>query len=98
MDNGIRARFREGDLENPSLIEPGKIYKYTMKVGSTSIYFRKNHRIRLEISSSNFPRFDVNSNLAGEKNDEGYIIANQQIFHDKIHPSYLILPIYPDKK
>ncbi|NHI93456.1 MAG: CocE/NonD family hydrolase [Candidatus Lokiarchaeota archaeon] len=97
LDNGIRARYRNYDLENPSFIEPNKIYEYTINLGSTSIYFKKNHRIRLEISSSNFPKYDINSNLAGEKNKKGYKIARQEIFHDFEHPSYLILPIYPSK-
>ncbi len=93
VDNGVRARFREG-LKNPSLLEPDKIYKYEIPIGAVGIYFRKDHKIRIEISSSNFPRFDVNSNLAGEKNETGYIIANQKIFHDSKHPSHLILPVF----
>ncbi|MHA1269563.1 MAG: CocE/NonD family hydrolase [Candidatus Helarchaeota archaeon] len=92
IDNGIRVRFRDG-LENPKLITPNKIYKFELYIGATGIYFPKGHRIRIEISSSNFPRFDINSNLAGEKSKKEYKIAHQKIYHDKQHPSYLILPI-----
>ena len=98
VDSGIRTRFRDGNRDNPSLIELDKIYKYNIFVGPTSIYFKKGHKIRLEISSSNFPKFDVNSNLAGEENGDGYISATQKIFHDSKHPSCLILPIYPNNK
>ncbi|NVM52938.1 MAG: CocE/NonD family hydrolase [Candidatus Helarchaeota archaeon] len=94
LDDGIRARFREGDLENPSLLEPSKIYRYEINLGTAAIYFPKGHRIRLEISSSNFPRFDINSNLAGEEHKDGCITANQKIFHDSQHQSHVILPVY----
>ncbi|MFX0138866.1 MAG: CocE/NonD family hydrolase, partial [Candidatus Hodarchaeota archaeon] len=93
VDNGIRVRFRKG-LKNPSLLEPNKVYKYEIPIGAVGIYFAKDHKIRIEISSSNFPRFDVNSNLAGEPNEKGYIIANQKLFHDSEYPSHLILPVF----
>jgi predicted acyl esterase len=93
LDAGIRARYRDGE-NHRSLIKPGEIYKYRIKLGNTSNYFRENHRIRIEITSSNFPRFDINSNLGGEKNDKGYIIANQKIYHNNRYSSHLILPIY----
>lgn len=96
MDSGVRARFRDG-LENPSLIEPDKIYKYEIKIGRTAWYFKKGHKIRIEISSSNFPRFNVHSNLVGEKTELGYQIATQKIFHDAEHQSHLILPVFKGK-
>ena len=98
LDDAIRARFREGNLENPSLLEPHKIYRYEINLGTAAIYFPKGHRIRLEISSSNFPRFDINSNLAGETNEDGYLIAQQTIYHDSKHLSCMILPIFSPKK
>jgi predicted acyl esterase len=91
LDAGIRARYRDGE-DQPSLINPGEIYKYRIKLGNTSNYFRKKHRIRIEITSSNFPRFDINSNLGGEKDFKGYIMAEQKIYHNKIYPSHLIIP------
>jgi len=93
LDAGIRARYKDGD-NNPSLIEPGKVYKYEIDLGNTSIYFKKNHRIRIEISSSNFPRFDINSNLGGEGKPGDYLIAEQQIYHSREYSSHLIIPIF----
>ena len=84
-------------MNNPELIEPGKIYKYEIHIGSTAIYFPKKHSIRIEISSSNFPRYNVNSNLAGEKGGKKFKIANQIIYHDKDHPTQLTLPVYSPK-
>ncbi|MBD3227058.1 MAG: CocE/NonD family hydrolase, partial [Candidatus Lokiarchaeota archaeon] len=94
IDSGVRARYRES-LENPKLLEPDKIYKYEVYIGSTGIYFPKGHKIRIEISSSNFPRFNINSNLAGKKSEKGYTIAHQKIYHDSEHKSHLILPTFP---
>jgi putative CocE/NonD family hydrolase len=93
LDAGIRARFRNGD-DNPSLIESGKVYQYEIELGNTSNYFRKGHRIRIEITSSNFPRFDINSNLGGDGKPEDYLIAKQKIFHLKEFPSHLIIPVF----
>jgi len=95
LDAGIRARFRNGE-DNPSLIEPNKIYQYQIDLGNTSNYFRKGHRIRIEISSSNFPRFDINSNLGGENKSQAYILAEQTIFHNIKYPSHLLIPIFND--
>ncbi|MFX1361507.1 MAG: CocE/NonD family hydrolase [Promethearchaeota archaeon] len=92
LDAGIRARYRNGE-EASSLIEPNKVYGYEINLGNTSNYFRKKHRIRIEITSSNFPRFDINSNLGGEKSNGGYMIAEQKVFHNQIYPSHLIIPI-----
>ncbi len=92
LDAGIRARFRIGD-ENPSLIEPGKVYKYEIELGNTSNFFRKNHKLRIEITSSNFPRFDINSNLGGEGQPGDYFIAEQKIYHTKEFPSHLVIPV-----
>ncbi|MHA1266847.1 MAG: CocE/NonD family hydrolase [Candidatus Helarchaeota archaeon] len=94
VDDGVRARFREGDLEHPTLIKPGKIYQYTFSLGNTAIYFPTGHQIRLEISSSNFPKFDINSNLGGTSTKKGYVIAHQTIYHDQQYPSHLILPVF----
>ncbi len=91
IDSGIRTRYREG-LDNPKLLEPNKIYKYEVPIGPTAIFIPKSHKIRVQITSSNFPRYGINSNLAGEK--EGYTVAHQKIFHDSEHLSCLILPVY----
>ena len=98
VDSGIRTRYRGGDLDKPELVDPDKIYKYEFAIGSIAVYFPKNHKIRLEITSSNFPRFDVNSNLAGKNNKKKYQIANQTIYHDKNHLSHIILPVFDGKE
>ena len=96
VDDGVRTRYRDG-LENPSFIEPGKIYKYEFPIGNSAICFKKGHKIRIQVASSNFPKYDVNSNLAGEQSPKGYQHALQKIHHDADHPSCLILPIFHSK-
>ncbi|MFX0042078.1 MAG: CocE/NonD family hydrolase, partial [Candidatus Hodarchaeota archaeon] len=93
LDAGIRARYRNGE-ENPQLIESGEIYKYEIDLGNTSNYFRKDHQIRIEITSSNFPRFDINSNLGGTGKPGEYIIAEQKVYHNREFPSHLLIPIF----
>lgn len=93
-DLGIRTRFREGVLSSPSLIEPGKIYLYEFELWPTSVYFKPGHRIRVDICSSDFPKYNVHSNLANGNSGE-YTVAEQSIYHDKNHPSYLVLPVIP---
>ncbi len=96
LDDGIRTRFRDG-LESLNLIEPDRIYKYIINLGNTCIYFRKDHKIRVDITSSNFPKYDINSNLGGKQNEKGYTLALQKIFHNSDNPSHIILPIIPEK-
>ncbi|MFX0105297.1 MAG: CocE/NonD family hydrolase [Candidatus Hodarchaeota archaeon] len=92
LDAGIRARFRNGE-DISSHIESGKVYKYEIDLGNISNYFRKSHQIRIEISSSNFPRFDINSNLGGEGQPGDYIVVEQKIYHTQEFPSHLIIPV-----
>lgn len=96
-DGIIRARYRNfGHGEAPSLIEPGKAYEYEIDLWATSNLFKKGHRIRLDITSSNFPRWDRNPNTGhafGE--DSELVIAHQTILHDAEHPSYITLPVVP---
>ncbi|NGM83521.1 CocE/NonD family hydrolase [Paenibacillus sp. 7124] len=98
-DGIIRARFRNAAKgEAPSLIEPGKTYLYEIDLWSTSNLFKQGHRIRLDITSSNFPRWDRNSNTGrnfGEDQAKDVVVARQTIFHDAEHPSSIILPIIP---
>jgi putative CocE/NonD family hydrolase len=95
QDGIIRARFREGcDAERP--IQPGEAYEYIIDLGATSNVFKAGHRIRLEISSSNFPRFDRNPNTGGPLAEETVLrTALQTILHDAGHPSHILLPIIP---
>ncbi len=94
-DGIIRARCRES-LTTPTLIEPGKTYRYEIDLWVTSNFFKPNHRIRVEISSSNFPRFDRNPNTGHDFGTDAELAkAEQTIFHDREHPSHVLLPIIP---
>ncbi len=89
----LRAKYRESRVEGTP-IEPGKVYEYKIDLWSTSNVFLKGHRIRVEVSSSNFPRFDRNLNTG--KNDAvsaEFVKATNTVLHDAAHPSALILPI-----
>ena len=77
-------------------MEPGVVYELTVNPVPTSNLFKKGHRIRLDIASSNFPRFDVNPNTGEPLNfHTRTIVAENTIYHDKEHPSHIILPIIP---
>jgi putative CocE/NonD family hydrolase len=94
-DGIIRARFRNS-LERQELMKPGTIYEFTIQLYPTSNVFRAGHRIRLDISSSNFPRFDVNPNTGEPLNAHRRLaIATNTIYHDAAHPSHVILPVIP---
>ena len=91
-DTILRARYREG-FDKEVFMEGGKVYKLEMTPMSTSNYFKKGHRIRVEISSSNFPRFDRNPNTgASPENATRWVKASNVIYHDSAHPSVLVLP------
>ena len=94
-DGIIRARYRDSS-SHPSLLEPGRAYRYTIDLWSTSNVFKRGHRIRLEVSSSNFPRFDRNPNTGAPVADERELRpALQTVLHDPEHPSHISLPIVP---
>ena len=96
-DGIVRARFRES-LEEEKLMEPGKVYPLTIKLYPTSNVFKKGHRIRVDISSSNFPRFDVNPNTGEPLNEHRRMeIATNTIHHDSEHPRTSCLPVIPAK-
>jgi len=89
----IRARYRDSQ-EKATLISPDQIYKFKLDLWATSNVFKKGHRLRLEISSSNFPRFDRNMNTGEDIATAGKgTPATNRIYHDAEHPSALILPI-----
>jgi putative CocE/NonD family hydrolase len=94
-DGILRLRYRNS-LSQPQLAAPGQVCKITIDAGVTSNEFQKGHRIRLEISSSNFPRFDRNPNTgAAIANETRLLKANQAIHHDRAHPSRLVLMVMP---
>jgi putative CocE/NonD family hydrolase len=97
----VRARYRDSQ-DAPSLITPGQIYKFNVDVWATSNVFKKGHMLRLEISSSNFPRFDRNLNTGRNRylkasedlnSEQPFKSATNVIYHDAEHPSALILPV-----
>jgi uncharacterized protein len=91
----IRARYRES-RRKADFIEPGRVYEYAIDAWSTSNLFREGHKIRLEVSSSNFPHFDRNMNTTRPVADESNpVIAVQQVYHDTAQPSHVVLPIIP---
>ncbi|WP_268036366.1 CocE/NonD family hydrolase [Algoriphagus sp. PAP.12] len=88
-----RVRYREG-YDKEVFMEDGKVYEVKMTPMSTSNYFEKGHQIRIEITSSNFPRFDRNLNTGGNNYDESEgVIATNSIHHGGIHPSRIVLPM-----
>jgi putative CocE/NonD family hydrolase len=92
-DGILRMRYRDS-LESPKLMTPGELYKANIDVGVTSNVFRAGHRIRIEISSSNFPRFDRNPNTGRVIADETELRkATQTIFHDRERRSWVVLPV-----
>jgi putative CocE/NonD family hydrolase len=92
----LRARYRESTTGEAKPIVPGQVYEYKIDMWSTSNVFLKGHKIRLEVSSSNFPRFDRNLNTGkGAATDSTFVKATNTILHDIAHPSALILPVVP---
>jgi uncharacterized protein len=96
LTDGItRARYRQS-LAEPEFLTPDEIYEITVDLSVTSNVFLPGHRIRLEVSSSNFPRFDRNTNtgrsIADDHNEDLQIAVNR-VFHGPQHPSRLVLPL-----
>ncbi len=96
-DGIIRARYRDG-FSNPTHLEPGQVYRYEIEVGVTGNVFRKGHSVRLEVSSSNFPRFDRNLNTGTPIGMDAVLRpAQQTVFHSHGNPSHLLLPVIPNE-
>ncbi len=94
-DGILRARFHVS-LEKPELLEPGRPYEFTVDLLNSSNLFKKGHRIRIEVSSSNFPQYDRNPNTGHTLYvDDELAVAHQTIYHDSARPSYIVLPIIP---
>ena len=94
-DGILRTRFRES-LESEKLMEPGTIYPITIRLYPTSNVFKAGHRLRVDISSSNFPRFDINPNTGEPLNEQRkQQVANNRIYHSRNYPSRIILPVVP---
>ena len=96
-DSIVRARYRNG-YEKPELMTPGEPYEFVFELYPTSTVFKSGHRIRVDISSSNWPRFDVNPNTGGPLGrDQSYQLAHQIAYHDADCPSHIVLPIQEGK-
>ena len=94
-DGIIRARYQES-FEEAKLMKPGTVYEFTIDCWVTGNVFKAGHRIRVELSSSNFPRFDRNPNTGHEFGmDSELSIAEQKVYHNKNYPSHIILPVIP---
>jgi len=91
----LRLRYRNSQ-EKPELANPGETYRITVDLWATSNVFLAGHKLRLEVSSSNFPRFDRNVNTGEEQARATRMIkATNVVYHDKAHPSAVILPVLP---
>jgi putative CocE/NonD family hydrolase len=92
----VRTRYRNG-LAKPELIQPGEVIKYTIRMSPTSNAFLPGHRIRLDITSSDFPNYDRNHNTASDQNvDTTLAVANQTIHHGGDHTTRIVLPWVPN--
>lgn len=95
LEGVIRGRYAK-TFKEQNLLTPGQIYEFYVDLWSVSNLFQKGHRIRIEISSSNFPKYDANPNTGGKFGvGTETLIATQKIYHDKDHPSHVLLPVIP---
>jgi hypothetical protein len=92
----LRMRYRES-FRTPTLIVPDQVYRIEIDLYATSNLFQRGHRLRVDIVSSSFPAYDVNSNTGGPLLDarESPLIAINSVYHDREHQSQLVLPVIP---
>jgi len=94
-DGILRARYRNS-MSAPELLTPGEVYELHVDLWATANVFRAGHRIRLDVSSSNFPRFDRNTNTGetvATDTADAVVVAANRVYHDTDHPSHVILPL-----
>ena len=93
VDGARKARFRNG-VTSQSLLTPGAVYSFQVDLPATATSFKAGHKIRVVITSSNYPRFYANRNDGGTLYDANapYLVAQNTILHDATHPSQLVLP------
>ena len=95
QDGIVRARYRTS-ARRPALITPGQVYEYKIDLWATSHVFQAGHRLRVEISSSNFPRFDRNPNTGAPLGEDDRLeTAQQTVLHTAAQPSHILLPVIP---
>ncbi len=93
----VRARFRES-VKKPALLEPGQIYEYKLDLWHTGITVPVGRRLRIEVASALFPTFSRNLNTGGHNETETkFVAAKQAVYHDRAHPSYVLLPVIPEE-
>jgi putative CocE/NonD family hydrolase len=90
----LRARFRDS-FSDPRPLEPGQVHALTIAAFPTSNLFAAGHRIRIEVSSSNFPHFDINPNADWRVPGAPAQVAHNAVHVDAAHPSHVVLPIIP---
>ena len=94
-DGIVRGRYR-ASRTFPTLLQPGAVTEFTIDLWATSHVFLPGHRVRVDISSSNFPRFDRNLNTGGDQaSGSRFQAASQTVFHDSRYPSHVLLPVIP---
>ena len=95
QDGIVRVRYREG-RDKPKLLKAGEIVEVDIDLWSTAYTFKKGNRIGLHVSSSNFPRFDRNLNVADPPFSRTQPQkAENTVYHDRAHPSFVELPVFP---
>jgi len=95
-DDGFRVRYREG-FDKKVLMKEGEVYEIKLTNMVTANYFKAGHRIRLQVTSSNFPAYERNLNTGGNNYDESeWVVAENAVYHGKQYPSYIELPIIRD--
>jgi len=95
-DSILRTRYREGNDHQAAFLKPGEVVPITITLYPTANVFKRGHRIRVDVSSSNFPRFDVNPNTADPLGDyRRTVAADNTVHHGSARPSQVILPIVP---
>ena len=94
-DSILRTRYRNSWTE-PEMMSQGEIYPITVLLTPTSNLFKAGHRIRVDISSSNFPRFDINPNTGEPMGRHTRTQSTRNTIHlDRDHPSHIVLPVVP---
>jgi putative CocE/NonD family hydrolase len=97
QDGVIRASHRES-LSNPTPLVPGNVYDFTIEIPPVSNVFKKGHRIRVDIASSNYPRFDLNPGTMDPPFERRrFLKAENRIYHDRQNPSHIVLPVVPTR-
>jgi putative CocE/NonD family hydrolase len=95
LEGVIRGRHRKS-FDTEELLTPHEINEFYVDLWSTSNVFLKGHRLRIEVSSSNFPKYDRNPNTGHKFGEDAELLtAHQKVYHDAAHSSYIALPIIP---